>query len=131
MRTTPKKGKEFLKLQKTWYGKIQKAGFKDIEQDENNLKIWDSYRIKAKHTPETFQAKQDYYQFATDFLNTHEFKTKTEKLIWESHSQGLSAREIVNLWKQKGRKDLAFPGLQKLLTKLSKEMLKTCLIKKT
>jgi Fe2+ or Zn2+ uptake regulation protein len=68
---------------------------------------------------------------AGEFLNTHQFKSDIEKVIWEGHSQGFSAREIHHRFQAKDRKSIGLATLKKLLTTLSKEMLNTCLTKRT
>lgn len=121
--------KEFLKLKKFWYKKLEKSGFSDCEQDEDNLKIWDGHRIKAKYTPDTFQAKEEYYRMAGNFLNDHTFEDKMDKLIWEFHTEGHSAPEIVRMFKKK-KVIITLNRVHKLTKRLADEMLK-CLKRKT
>ncbi len=124
------KDKDFLKLQKTWYKKLAKSGFDDIEQDPDNLKIWTGHRIKAKYSPVTFQAKEEYYQLAGTFLNEHKFDTILEKLVWGYHAEGLRAQEIVDRLKSEKIRVHRL-NIHKIVKKLVKEMRDTCLIKKT
>lgn len=119
--------KEFLKLQKLWYKKAAQSGYVDIEQDEDNLKIWDGHRIKAKYTPDTFQAKEEYYRMAGNFLNDHVFQDKMDKLIWEFHTEGHSAPEIVKMFKKK-KVTISLSRVHKLIKILADEML-SCLKK--
>jgi nucleoside-specific outer membrane channel protein Tsx len=117
--------KEFLKLQAQWYKKAAKSEYLDIEQDEDNLKIWDGHRIKAKYTPETFQAKQEYYIMAGQFLYNHEFKSTLDRKIWEMHAEGLTAPEIVVKLK---RYKIKLHTIHAITKNLSNEML-SCLKK--
>jgi len=89
----------FKALQKKWYSKLKKEGFEDIEQDEENLKVW-SQVFFGKHSIEQIQAKQAYYQMATNFLEEYPFETERDRIIWEYHANGISAREIVVLFKK-------------------------------
>lgn len=87
-----KKGK-LDPLTKEWYDKLKKAGFKDIEHDENTLIFWDTNRLSRKDL-NVLKNAQDYYILAEHFLNDYKFKSNYQKTIWEYHANGLSAREI-------------------------------------
>lgn len=99
MRRLPMSSKEdFQKLQKKWYKKLEDSGFEDIESDEFNLKTWSS-TFHLKHSLETWQAKAEYYQLATNFLEEYKFNSNLDKIIWEYHSNGLGARKIATILK--------------------------------
>lgn len=111
----PKIQLSLKQLQKTWYAKLQKNGFKDIETGE--------YGIKRRATEDMFQhtfdtvddvkngqfnrneriktarivhnAKETYYYEAEHFLNNYKFKDNREKIIWEYHANGMTIRDIV------------------------------------
>lgn len=97
---------EFKKLKKEWYDRLEEAGFKDIEQDEDNLKVWTTTKInsiiygrnKSKYNIQTtlsrIEDKKAYYDLATQFLNDYQFTDKTLKIIWALHAEGSSHREI-------------------------------------
>lgn len=94
--------KEFLALQRKWYKKAEKSGFEDIEQPDENLKIW-SYRfVKAcENDPTLHQSKEEYYRLAGSFLHEHLFKDQKSRLIWQMHSEGVSIRNIVKALKSR------------------------------
>jgi hypothetical protein len=95
---------ELLKLKATWYAKLKKKGFQDIEQDEERLNTWDSHYFHSNYDFTRFQAKEEYYRLAGQFLNCHKFKNAAEKKVWELHSSGKSIREIVTKMKSLGYK---------------------------
>ena len=97
------------KLKKKWYAKLKKLGFNDIEQDEDNLKSWDSQRflINNRHygnRAANHQSRADYYYYAGHFLNNHKFEKEIHKVIWEEHTNGVSVRDI----SEKLNKDRAY-----------------------
>lgn len=92
---------DFKKLQAEWYKKLEQSGFEDIEEEDGSLKER-AARYASKYNGTYFQAKkgyyesvEEYYRLATQFLHSHRFKNKREKLIWEMHSNGTSIRNIV------------------------------------
>jgi hypothetical protein len=82
-----------------WYAKLKREGFNDIESDEFNLKEWSNVFFKT-HSIAQIQAKQAYYQMASNFLTEYRFDTPREKIIWEYHSNGISLREIGTILKK-------------------------------
>lgn len=101
---TPK----FKKLQKSWYKKLAKKGFNDIEHDENHLKLSTERFVTrdggAYANPTLTKAKFEYYNNCRKFSNEYKFKNKTEKKIFELHSEGVSIRDIAAKIKQSRRK---------------------------
>lgn len=96
---------EFKKLKKEWDQKLKESGFEDIEFDENHLRKHDDYMFRnrlAKYGPTFFEAKQQYYRLAGQFLENHKFEDSDEKLIWQLHSDGVSGRDIVKELKKRG-----------------------------
>lgn len=85
-------------LLKIWDEKLKQSGFRDIEKrnkkGELTLAAWESHYFQARHEPEIFEIKQDYYYKATQFLHAHKFKSQTDKHIWEMHSNGHGLRVI-------------------------------------
>jgi hypothetical protein len=96
---TPK----FKELQEKWYKKLEKSGFKDIEQDEyyfadgHGVSTIDKRRV-------TWEIQQEYYRLATHFLNDHKFKNRFEQIVWEYHSNGMSVRDIADTLNKVRRK---------------------------
>lgn len=86
---------QLKQLQKKWYKKLKDTGFNDIEDTDSvneMLKTWDSHYFIYVTTPEQFQARSDYYDRCSTFLNEHKFLTKLDKKIWELHSEGIPLR---------------------------------------
>jgi hypothetical protein len=102
--------KQFELLKKKWYAKLKRAGFVDIEQDEDSLTNWSSSRfLRGKNRNKALEdvmdynlSKQEYYRLVGHFLHDHKFENKVDKLIWELHSEAISYRKIVSKLKHKG-----------------------------
>lgn len=101
---SPFKSKAFKDLKDDWYAVLKESGFEDIEQDENNLKRWDSHHFKAQTTPTTFEHTQEYYRLAGQFLHDHAFAGAWEKKVWELHASGLSAAGVFRALRRSGLK---------------------------
>ena len=85
---------KFQQLRLKWYKKLAREGFVDIEQDEHNLKAWESTLAKYRYTSKRFTSTEKYYQLAGQFLNSYKFETKKDRRVWELHSGGLSERKL-------------------------------------
>lgn len=86
--------KDFKDLQSQWNDKLKDDGFEDIEQDDGNLKRWDSVFFKINQNDVQFEAKETYYRLAGNFLYEHKFANELERTIWKMHSTGESLRHI-------------------------------------
>lgn len=88
---------KFKKLQNTWYKKLEKSGFEDIEDHrtkDEKLKSWHSMRFFLNYESGTrWRAKETYFQNALWFLENYCFDTSKDKRIWACHAEGLSIRE--------------------------------------
>lgn len=89
---------KFQKLQAKWYKKLKDKGFEDIEQDEARLKKWSETFFTRGDLSQSnvtiVTAKLDYYHMCRHFLNEYKFKNKTEKIMFEMHTEGLGVRVI-------------------------------------
>lgn len=88
---------DFKQLKKTWYERLAREGFKDIEADEYSLKSPTSKFFGRKHglvKSGRWEARQQYYYMAEHFLNSYKFDKQLDEIIWEYHSLGLSMRNI-------------------------------------
>jgi len=121
--STPFKTKEFASLQKTWYKKLAKEGFKDIERTDDVGKASGMLKndvikhVIQTYTPEKFAIKEEYYRLAAQFLYEHKFKSDKDRTIWRLHSEGVSVRDIVAALKKKGKtayKDLVHGTIKRL-----------------
>ena len=96
--------KEFKTLQREWYKKLKDSGFKEIEDTSSPLemlKTWHSSYFINRNTPDTFLAKQSYFQSASRFLHSNKFKSEKDRLIWEMHCDGATLRGIASELKEK------------------------------
>lgn len=116
--------KEFNRLKEKWYKKLEDSGYRDIEQDENHLKEWDSYAFKSRYNKHLYASKETYFQLAGQFLHTFEFESKRHKVIWELHSNGMSITQIANALKSKRFKSPNRTSVHTVVQALSKEMLR-------
>lgn len=116
---------EFDKLQAEWDKKLAESGFEDAEQRDGNLKLWSSMLFKVHHNPTLYQAKEEYYRLAGQFLHDHKFVDDTERAIWELHAEGTSMRDIVMTLKPKGHKVYKWK-VQQIIRRLSEEMGRAC-----
>lgn len=99
-----KKMSNLKKLQALWYKKLEKSGFKDIEDFDmpgKPLHHWDGMEIQSKHTPEQFQEKQRYYELAGQLYYSHGFDSERDKRVWCLHSEGLSSKAIARMCRMK------------------------------
>lgn len=114
--------KEFKDLQSTWYAKLEKDGFEDIEQSEDILKIWN--RLRYDNVTTTISAISQYYRLAGHFLHDFQFESELDKFVWEHHAQGLTVRDIAKLAGEAGFKKKHKSQVDRTIIKLRKEMLK-------
>lgn len=100
--SNPLSPKQFKTLQKTWYKKLKKSGFVDVESSENLNKTRYSFPIieDAKHeAPVSYVAKRDYYIMAEHFLNSYPFENDLEREIWKFHTHGIGYLESLKHFK--------------------------------
>lgn len=112
---------EYEKQRDIWYKKLDKSGFKDIEQDENHLKRPSTalITVSSYRNKESIEAKIRYYSLAEHFLNEYKFENNIERMIWEYHSNGLSARDITKILKslkKKANRDSVWRVIKRLRT---------------
>lgn len=116
-----KKKQDYQKLKEVWYKKLERSGFVDAERDEYTLKQYSS-RFNQAEVVRNWHSKTEYYSMAGQFLNTHKFASRLEKVIWEYHANGVSVRDIAKLLKHvkviKPNKD----NVHKILARLIREM---------
>jgi len=114
---------EFKTLQATWYKKLAKKGFDDIEQDEDKLKSWTKAAYDSRYSTYRF-ANEEYYRLAGHFLHEYKFESEVERFIWEQHSIGLTSRAIAEMAKKKRLRVTTNSRVHAIIKKLEKEMLK-------
>lgn len=111
------KDKKFIKLQKKWYDKLKKSGFKDIEYTDSNgevdvtaLAVSDGQlkKIYAKN----YDTTAYFYNMLENFLTHNEYwgvkdieggtgLDVRDNFIAHKFVQGVSYRKIIKLWKSK------------------------------
>lgn len=121
------KSKEYQKLQKFWYAKLEKQGFYDIEHADEfrTMKSWAARPGNVMKQPARVASEQEYYRVAGHFLNEYEFNTKVDRMVWELHAEGKSIREIAVILKKQGiRLKKSAVGL--ITARIAKEMTNKC-----
>lgn len=127
------KTKEFKDLEKEWYDKLAKDGFKDLERQdrvgkkEERLKNGSVEIIQDRYTLEQFKIKEEYYRVAGQFLHNNKFKCSLDRLVWSLHSEGMSIRNIIKKLKKKGRtayKDLIHGIIKRLADEMKTNVTK-------
>ncbi len=85
-------------LKMSWYNHLESMGFDDIEKKSSGISVsvsWHSAEEPQEDQPSIFDdGKLNYYQWVGNKLNESRFRSETDRLIWEHHSEGLSRREI-------------------------------------
>jgi len=118
---------EVKKLKKIWYNRLKESGFEDIETDEFNLKTWSTEFYRKKDWT-AWQSVNEYYRLASIFLQEHKFINNLERIIWEYHANGISARNIALLLKQTKVADLEKSNVNNRIRALRTIMKKQYLI---
>ncbi len=95
--------KQFRDLQAKWYRKLEKSGFKDIEENDRLIYRHGDY-FKTEYTPERFAEKKSYFEKAKDFLSRDVFIDGIERRIWALHTAGFPIRRIVLILASEGTK---------------------------
>lgn len=95
------KTQEFIKLQAKWYRRLEASGFDDIESTGDNGEPLEKLKpdairtsMNARMSLASFQAKEEYYRLAGQFLYSHRFKSKFERAVWEKHANGVTYKKI-------------------------------------
>jgi hypothetical protein len=106
---SPYKSKEFKALLDKWDERLKESGLKDVERldkrsGELKLIAWDSHYFSVRNHPDSFAIKHEYYYQAHQFLNSHKFKSHTDRHIWEMHADGQGLRVIAQTLKNLGIK---------------------------
>lgn len=125
--------KQFKDLQRLWYDKLEKTGFKEIEQEDGLLKRWSTRVFSDKANGsyynekiEYYKSREEYYRLAGHFLHDYKFANKKEHRIWELHAEGVSIQAIVEIM-TKARFKTSIKRAHQTIQRLVKEMKKTCL----
>lgn len=101
------KTNQFKILQQEWYQRLEKQGFKDIEDTKSPrefLKRWDSIYFTSHSSLDQFLARERYFRLASHLLETYKFTSMYEKEVWRYHCEGRSLRWIAHHLKTQGVK---------------------------
>lgn len=90
--------KTLRNLRTRWERRLEREGLGDIEKG-GALRVYHSHRLyHSEHNdwwhPSKNEAKEAYFELAGQFLHSYAFESKTERMIWELHSQGMPVRKI-------------------------------------
>lgn len=118
------KDKDFKKLQDLWYAKLEKSGFKDIEQDEQYFKSSPDI-FRAKPDKVWIESKIEYYRLAGQMLHDYTFQSNLEKIVWELHSDGKSLDKIIDILKDRKIKTYRWQA-QQIIERLAEVMVSSC-----
>jgi DNA-directed RNA polymerase specialized sigma24 family protein len=103
------KPKKLQQLQSKWYKKLEREGFKDIEDQRGRLKTWsgrslhDEFKgpLPGYHRPGrdysslTWKASQaEYFRLANQYIHDCSFPSEQHKIVWTMHAEGRSYKEI-------------------------------------
>jgi len=110
---------DYQKERAIWYAKLKEDGFEDIEQDEDNLKVWSSYFSRKAQSREFMESKTTYYYLATKFLDEYEFETPLDKSIWTYHEAAVSVRDIAKILAKAKIVDVSYVTIWKTIERLS------------
>ena len=120
---------EYEKQKAVWYAKLKAEGFDDIEQDEDNLKIWTSHFFKRKSNIDLIESKIEYSHMTTSFLHEYTFKTELDKIIWTYHNEAISVRDIAKLLAEAKIANVSHVTIWNTVERLIEEMKKMYLIR--
>lgn len=104
-------------LTKTWYKKLARSGFEDIEDETGTPRGDTTKRRAVGRDPVDAQARLEYYTTATHFLVERVTPwSKDERAVWVLHADGLSYREAA------ARAGLAVHHARGIIERLRREM---------
>ena len=88
------KDPNFIKEQKKWYQKLKNSGFVDIESFSTACEPHDILKFPFNSGGMDIEQEEEYYRECRSFLHEFNFKSKTERKIWELHSEGTPYKKI-------------------------------------
>lgn len=79
-----------------WYKKLRAEGFVDIEAPihQHTKDKHSTWYFSQQYHPDTFTARQRYYELASQLVYDYPFSSKFEKDVWTLHAEGLSFDKI-------------------------------------
>jgi len=80
-----------------WYKKLKESGFEDIESRNGDIRSCVPRKHRGYAQLLDQMAITEYYEGCREFLNTYQFDSELEKVIWEYHTEGLGAETITKI----------------------------------
>lgn len=96
---------KFRKLQKEWYEKLAKKGFKDIEAMKpiHTGELMGFVPRRAMEVGDRVDVDvQEYYRASRCYLHHGKFQSALEHHVWEFHCEGISYRNMLPLLRERG-----------------------------
>lgn len=123
------KNKKFRDVLNKWYDKLEKEGFQDIENRDNPdgpmRGDFSSSNSRRALTRATLDLREVYFSDAENFLNSFDFDSSRDEVIWRLHSTGMSARAISASLKLAGfKKKISKTTVSRIIGKYRKMMRK-------
>jgi hypothetical protein len=85
----------FKVLQQSWYEKLAKKGFHDIERPDGTLDDKELRATRLRWSQAKLEAIADYYRLAAQYLWEGKFKPR-ERTVWKLHAEGMTVRAIAD-----------------------------------
>lgn len=85
------------KIKSEWDEYLKSCGFVDIEKTNRHVDLGSTADLgerTAFKNKITFEAKQNYFIWASQMLNVGKFESVNHQVIWELHADGFTSREI-------------------------------------
>jgi hypothetical protein len=114
---------EFLKIQKEWYGKLEKDGFEDLEFTDLKTGNTKSDYLKValpKSTKDRAESLELYYALFRNFLTHVTIHDGIDDCIVRYHSQGLGYQDIVKKLNSKYKKKFSVSIVPQRLRRIKK-----------
>lgn len=89
--------KEFIKLQKEWYQKLEDSGFEDLEHLNDDGEM--GHILKSEYSAispaklRQYAKVENYYAKCRAYMYQGNFKDDQELEVWEAHCDGWSLRK--------------------------------------
>lgn len=86
--------KEFQKLKRQWYKKLEQSGFKDLEAHENSEYVVNDVELRRMRALAVDPSRAEWYRCVARYAHSNLFEKKVHKAIYMLYAEQLSHREI-------------------------------------
>lgn len=121
--------KKFKDLNKKWTKRLEASGFKDIEHNEDTLTAYSTKFLN--HPSYVWDLKSAYYSMCESFLQSYQFATPREQVVWEYHTNGLGTRAIAKIFNAVRKKKVTHVTIWRIVSRLETVMKETYLFDQT